>query len=104
MRHWLLDGQGQPTGVVEPRRRPSALVSSIPKVKKVKAKAAAMADLLADAAGKKYNPTEVVNGVRSAVEGWRRLPESQWRVTPATARLLRHRRTHPFADQRPFLR
>ncbi|RDE07640.1 hypothetical protein DVH29_15610 [Pelagibacterium lacus] len=33
---------------------------------------------------------------------WRRLPESQWQVTPTTARLLRHWRTHEFANQKPF--
>jgi hypothetical protein len=58
----------------------------------------------ADAVGgeQEYNPTEVINGIRSAVESWRALPESQWNVTPATARLLRHWRTHEFANQRPF--
>ena len=59
-------------------------------------------DLLADEMGQEYNPTEVINGIRSQVESWRRLPESQWQVTPSTARLLRHWRTHQFANQRPF--
>ena len=61
-----------------------------------------MEDLYADAAGDVYDPTETINGIRSAVESWRALPESQWQVTPTTARLLRHWRTHPFANQRPF--
>lgn len=101
-RHWELDENGQPTSTVVARRRTSALVSPIPKARKTRGKAAAMADLLADAGGEEYNPTEVINGIRSAVESWRRLPESQWQVTPTTARLLKHWRTHPFANQRPF--
>ena len=60
------------------------------------------ADLLADETGQEYNPAEVINGVRSAVDSWRQLPESQWQVTPTTARLLRHWRTHKLANQKPF--
>lgn len=100
-RHWELDANGQPTSVIIARRRQSALVSPIPKAKKVRGKAV-QADLLADESGQEYNPTEVINGVRSAVESWRTLPESQWQVTPTTARLLRHWRTHGFANQKPF--
>lgn len=100
-RHWELDGNGQPTSVIVSRRRPSALVSPIPKARKVRGKAM-QADLLADDTGQEYNPTEVVNGIRSAVESWRTLPESQWQVTATTARLLRHWRTHKFANQKPF--
>lgn len=59
-------------------------------------------DLLQDEQGDEYNPAEVINGVRSAIETWRHLPESQWQVTPTTARLLRHWRTHTFANQQPF--
>lgn len=100
-RHWELDEQGQPTSVIVHRRRQSALVSPIPKAKKIRGKAV-QADFLADDTGQEYNPVEVINGIRSAVESWRRLPESQWQVTPTTARLLRHWRTHDFANQRPF--
>lgn len=100
-RHWELDTGGQPTSQQVPRRRPSALVSPIPKPKKVRGKAV-QPDLLADELGQEYNPTEVINGIRSAVESWRRLPESQWQVTPSTAQLLRHWRSYPFANQKPF--
>lgn len=102
VRHWELDDAGQPTSVIVPYRRKSALVSPIPKAKKVRGKAAVQPDLLADELGQEYNPTEVINGIRSQVESWRRLPESQWQVTPSTARLLRHWRAHEFANQRPF--
>lgn len=99
--HWELDDVGQPVSTIVPRRHQSALVSPIPKAQKVRAMAL-QADFLADEAGQEYNPTEVINGIRSAVESWRSLPEGQWQVTPTTARLLRHWRTHKFANQRPF--
>ncbi len=101
-RHWELDAGGQPTATIIPARRRSALVSPIPKPRKVRGKVLSQPDLLADEQGEQYNPTEVINGIRSAVESWRRLPESQWQVTPSTARLLRHWRGHTFANQRPF--
>ena len=100
--HWALDGSGQPSGAVMSGRRRSDLTTPIPKPKKKTGKAAAMEDLYADAAGDVYDPTETINGIRSAVESWRALPESQWQVTPTTARLLRHWRTHNFANQKPF--
>ncbi|QVM85254.1 BPTD_3080 family restriction endonuclease [Novosphingobium decolorationis] len=101
-RHWDLDENGQPTTEIVSHRRKSALVSPIPKAKKVRGKAAQQGELLADEMGQEYNPTEVINGIRSAVESWRNLPESQWQVTPSTARLLRHWRTHDFVNQKPF--
>lgn len=100
-RHWELDLAGQPTSAIALRRRASALVSPIPKARKTKG-AAAMADLLADAHGEEYNPTEIVNGVRQSLGTWRDLPESQWGVSSVSARPLKHWRTHEFANQRPF--
>nr|WP_279338759.1 DEAD/DEAH box helicase family protein [Sphingomonas sp. BGYR3] len=97
-----MDSSGQPSGAVVVGRRRSDLTTPIPKPKKKTGKAAAMEDLYADAAGDVYDPTETINGIRSAVESWRALPETQWQVTPTTARLLRHWRTHDFAHQRPF--
>jgi type III restriction enzyme len=101
-RHWQLDAQGQPTGIIDSGRRRSDLTTPIPKAKTKRGNSVSQADLYADAAGEVYDPTEIINGVRSAVESWRSLPESQWQVTPSTARLLHHWRTHPFANQKPF--
>ena len=103
-RHWELDEAGQPTDRILLNRRRSALVSPIPKPRKTRAKGQAELYAAQDGHGleQEYNPTEVINGIRSAVESWRSLPESQWNVTPTTARLLRHWRTHAFANQRPF--
>lgn len=65
---------------------------------------AVQADLLADEQGQEYNPTETINGIRSAVESWRNLPQAVWAatVTPTAAQLLNHWRSHPFANQKPF--
>ena len=50
-----------------------------------------------------YNPRPIINEVRSYVATWRNLPSSdQWQVTPETARLLKHWRSHPFQSVRPF--
>ena len=94
-RHWHLGDGGQPTGVIEPGRRKSDLTTPIPKAKATRGRKAAPAqgDFLQGEGGQEYNPTETINGIRSAVESWRNLPESQWQVTPTTARLLRHWRS-----------
>jgi len=101
-RHWQLGDGGQPTGVVEPGRRRSDLTTPIPKPRASRGRAPAQKDIFAEEGGDIYNPTPIVNDLRAAVESWRNLPESQWQVTPTTARLLRHWRTHEFANQRPF--
>ena len=50
-----------------------------------------------------YNPTPIINEIRSRVAAWRRLPsQTDWGVTPATARLLHHWRHHDFQGIRPF--
>lgn len=99
-RHWQLGPTGQPTNIIVGRRRRSDLVSPIPASKK-KGKGE-QADLLIEDDDSRYNPIESINGIREAVASWRALPERQWRVTPITARLLRHWRQHDFQNQRPF--
>lgn len=103
-RHWQLGEGGQPTGVVEAGRRRSDLTTPIPKPRATRGKAvrSEQADFLQGERGQEYNPTETINGIRSAVESWRNLPETQWQVTATTQRLLNHWRTHEFANQRPF--
>jgi hypothetical protein len=50
-----------------------------------------------------YNPTWVINEIRSYVAAWRSLPNpGDWGVSPTTQRLLLHWRHHEFAQQRPF--
>ena len=43
------------------------------------------------------------NSVREKVNAWRQLPNpADWKVTPETARLLQHWRSHKFQSLRPF--
>jgi len=101
--HWELSKSGQPTNIIINQRRRSDLVSPIPPSKKNKGKAGVDTNLFADGNdSERYNPIESINGIRSAVESWRQLQESQWQVSPTTARLLRHWRHHEFQNQRPF--
>lgn len=108
--HHALDADGQPLNE-PPRqgRRRSELITPVPRPKKKKRKAADQPTL--DLSGndgvstedQEYNPTPIINEIRSRVGAWRTLPSSQdWGVTPATARLLQHWRSHDFQGVRPF--
>ena len=56
-----------------------------------------------EAEGQQYDLTAFIGGVRQRVGRWRELPDpNSWRVTPETARLLQHWRSHRFGDIRPF--
>ncbi len=112
-RHWELDSDGQPTNRLLERRRSADFVSPVPKPKKQTGKKAQQLGLVFEGGftengngsaggGQLYNPTEFINGVRKQVDAWRQLPPEQWKVTPATARLLQHWRSHAFAGIRPF--
>ena len=105
--HWELDETGQPTNRVVARRRRVAFITPIPKPKK---RRGGQREMVFDAAAQtlesetqQYDLTALINSVRERVDRWRELPDpSSWRVTPETARLLRHWRSHPFGDIRPF--
>jgi type III restriction enzyme len=114
-RHWELDESGQPTNRIIDRRRKVDLVTPIPKPKKSKGKQGAAGETsqkefvfdegkgLSTAQQQYEATTTVVNEIRGYVDQWRQLRnESDWLVTPETARLLRHWRTHEFERLRPF--
>lgn len=106
-RHWGLDDDGQPTHKIIDKRRRADFVTPIPKPKKRKGRTQQVELDLGQARGKesdeqKYDPTSIINGLRKQVDRWRLLPESDWRVTPETARLLKHWRHHQFSHIRPF--
>jgi type III restriction enzyme len=105
-RHWELDEAGQPTQRIVENRRGAKFVTPIPKPKKRKA-AAQTAFVFDEGKGlstkeQEYDPTSIINEVRSHVDAWRSLRPSQWQVTPETARLLQHWRHHEFSGVRPF--
>ena len=108
-RHWELDRDGQPTQKIVDSRRPAEFISPVPKPKK-RGSAASQEPLVFDE-GKGLSTrdqqyerhAEIINGVRRAVDDWRlRQDPAHWRVTPETARLLKHWRHHRFSDLRPF--
>lgn len=108
-RHWELDKEGQPTQQILPIRRRAEFITPIPKPRKSKKKKDEAQEKFVFDEGKglstkkqQYDPTSIVNQVRSHVDTWRGLAPGQWQVTPETARLLRHWREHKFSAQRPF--
>ena len=106
-RHWELDAAGQPTNEILSRRRKVAFISAIPNVKKSSGGQREMVfDKAAQALGsdaQQHDLTAFIGGVRQRLDRWRELPDpGSWQVTPETARLLQHWRSHRFGDIRPF--
>jgi len=106
-RHWALDEQGQPTQRIVDSRRRAEFITPIPKPRKRRSTGQQASLIFDEGAGlsseaQQYDHTATINAVRAEVDKWRALPEAQWRVTPETARLLRHWRQHEFAGMRPF--
>lgn len=106
-RHWeLVDGQ--PTNTILETRRRSELITPVPQPKKRRQKRGQKEMVFDEGKGlsseeQEYNPTPIINEIRSYVDSWRNLPNpNDWQVTPETARLLQHWRHHPFQSQRPF--
>ncbi len=107
-RHWELDDDGQPTSRILDTRRQSKLITPVPKPKRRK-RSKDQAEMVLDSgdglssADQEYNPTPIINEIRSSVQAWRTLRSAdQWQVTPETARLLQHWRCHAFQGVRPF--
>ena len=105
MRHWELDAEGQPTQVIKASRRPAEFLTPIPKPKKRSAKQGNLnlnPEQLA-AENQRYVLSTLINDLRFELEKWRLIPDSaRWNVTPETARLLLHWRSHSFSGPRPF--
>ena len=107
-RHWELDASGQPTNRILPERRKVAFITPIPKPKKQKG--IQQEKILFDPAAQalateaqQYDLSAFIGGVRQRLDRWRELPEPHaWSVTPETARLLTHWRSHRLSDIRPF--
>lgn len=107
-RHWELDEQGQPTQKVLEARRSAEFITPIPKPKKRKKGASQDTFVFDEGKGlstkeQEYNVTSNINEVRGHVDAWRALRNpNDWLVTPETARLLQHWRSHQFSGLRPF--
>lgn len=109
-RHWELDPDGQPTNRILQSRRKADFITPVPKPKKRKRSADTGQQMgftfgegFTEETGLQYNPTEFIQGVRLQVDQWRQIPNPEkWNVTPETARLLHHWRTHDFQGIKPF--
>lgn len=107
-RHWELDESGQPTQQILETRRRAEFITPIPKPKKQKKSPKQQGFIFDEGEGlstksQQYDPTSIINEVRNHVDTWRALPNpNQWQVTPETARLLQHWRSHGFSGARPF--
>jgi type III restriction enzyme len=107
-RHWELDPQGQPTQRIIEARRTAEFVTPIPKPRKRKFKDVQQSLGLDEGHGlstdkQQYAQTSLINDLRVQVDKWRMIPNpADWQVSPETARLLQHWRTHSFAGVRPF--
>lgn len=106
-RHWELDQDGQPTQQIIDSRRIADFITPIPKAKKRKGKAEQQDLVLDEGEGlsskdQQYTASNI-NSIRKHVDEWRRIEDSsKWKVTPETARLLKHWRHHDFQGIRPF--
>lgn len=109
--HHALDEEGQPTDNPPIKgRRKSEFITPVPKPRKRKKQSEELQNELdlssqegVSSDEQEYNPTPIINEIRSHVQSWRNLPnQTGWGVTPATARLLNHWRNHEFQGVRPF--
>ncbi len=106
--HWELDGTGQPTSQISPKRRRAEFVTPIPKSKKqtrvAQQELVFNEGLGLSTAAQQYEATSSnINHLRQLIDRWRGIPNAEdWRVTPETARLLQHWRHHKFSGVRPF--
>src|SRR3989449_221543 len=107
-RHWELDHQGQPTQEIIETRRRAEVITPIPKPRKRKSGNTQQQIVFDEGKGlstetQAYDPTSIINEVRQRLASWRTLPSPfDWQVTPETARLLQHWRSHKFNSIRPF--
>ena len=78
-RHWELDTEGQPTNQLIERRRRSEYITPVPLPKK-RRRAQAQAEMILGAsdglstAEQEYNPTPIINEIRTYIDNWRNLP------------------------------
>lgn len=106
--HWELDETGQPTQRVIQSRRRADFITPIPKPRKRKGSARQQQIVFDEGKSlstekQQYDPTSVINALRSQVDKWRAIPNpNDWKVTPETARLLQYWRHNRFNSIRPF--
>ena len=111
-RHWKLDESGQPTHEIVASRRAADFVTPVPKPRRAvpgaPSSGSEQAMMVLDegrglSTDKQQYLKDVIAQVREHVTRWRAVPDpGRWGVTPETARILRHWRSHRFSGVRPF--
>ena len=106
--HWQLDEDGQPTNRVVESRRAAKFITPVPAPRRRRGRATQREMVLYGDEGlstdeQQYDPMPIIASLRRRVDEWRLIPDpADWQVTPETARLLQHWRTHHFSSFRPF--
>ena len=106
--HWELDEEGQPTNRISEHRRTAKFITPVPAPRRRRGRATQREMVLYGDEGlssdeQQYDPMPIITSLRQRVDEWRLIPDpGDWQVTPETARLLRHWRTHQFDSFRPF--
>lgn len=107
-KHWELD-DGRPTNKIIDKRRSSDFYTPVVPKSKKRGKGSKQESMsFGDEKGlsseeQEYNPTPIINEVRSYVENWRVLVNPRdWGVTSETVRLLQHWRREKVEGIRPF--
>ncbi|MBP5543647.1 MAG: DEAD/DEAH box helicase family protein [Kiritimatiellae bacterium] len=103
-RHWEMDADNRPTGVVVERRRESSNRTPIASPRsKGKDAEFLQGDLFNEVVDDiAYRENALINAIRDEVAAWRNSPESNWNVTAETTRLLKHWRHFDFPSYKPF--
>ena len=101
--HWELKF-GVPTDNIVQHRRPSEHIVPVPPSQAQSTQPRMNLGVSGiSTSDQEYDPTPIINDIRRRVDRWRSIPDRRkWGVTPETARLLEHWRSHEHIGLRPF--
>ena len=101
--HWELK-YGVPTDNIVQHRRPSEHIVPVPPSQAQSTQPRMSLGVSGiSTEEQEYDPTPIINDIRRRVDRWRSIPDrKKWGVTPETARLLEHWRSHEHIGLRPF--
>ena len=106
--HWELDDEGQPTNQIIEGRREAKFITPVPAPRRRRGRSVQKQLVMDEGEGLsteevQYDPMPIIRSLRQQVDEWRLIPDpGRWGVTPETARLLQHWRSHRFVEYRPF--
>ena len=103
-KHWKLGKDGVPTDEIVPQRRVAEHIVPVPPPRRSNQQSnMQLGETIPSDEGQEYDLSPIINEIRRRVDAWRQIPNpSSWGVSPETARLLQHWRSHNFSSYRPF--